>query len=281
MSFVAHIALVSEATSVSVSDLTRVSAALQKQVTRDLAPHWDVDGTVDGFATLEDVPPGYWPIVIRDDIGVDAAGVHCDQTGQPMALVTSDTDWPITASHEVLEMLVDPFGNTTIAGTSVAGDSGRVEYLVEVADPVSDKSYHVNGVKVSDFYTRHYFDPVPAAGVPYSFAGNLSGPRQILEGGYLTWFEPIDGQWWQQSWFSGDQPTIRNLGTIRKSACGMRPAIDRMTRKHRKKFRRTGVKTETEASPADRAAAGVIASSKAKAERWRAYIDQVARRRPK
>ena len=198
MQFVAHIALVSETASVAFSELTRVSAALQNQVTRDLSQHWEVQGTVDAFASLHDVPPGYWPIIIRDDIGQDASGVHCDDTGQPMALVTADLDWSVTASHEALEMLVDPFANTLVAGMSVSPGQGRVQYLVEVADPVSGKWYLVNGVKVSDFYTRHFFDPIRTDGVQYSFVGNLTGPRQILFGGYLTWFEPVDGEWWQQ-----------------------------------------------------------------------------------
>jgi hypothetical protein len=277
MGFVAHIALVSEAATVPFSDLTRVSAALQKQVTRDLSQHWDVQGTVDAFASLQDVPPGYWPVVVRDDIGQDAAGVHCDDTGQPMALVTADIDWSVTASHEALEMLVDPFGNTTIAGTSPSADQGRVEFLVEVADPVADKWYQVNGVKVSDFYTQHFFDPLPSAGVQYSFMGNLTGPRQILRGGYITWFEPVAGQWWQQSWFVGDQPSIVSLGAIKKTTCGMRPTIDRLTRRRRKKVARP-LAAEPEITHAERASQGVMASSKAKAERWRAYIDKVVRK---
>src|SRR6267154_3854728 len=133
MAFVAQLALVSETDSVGLSELTRVSAALQKQITRDLSGQWDVQGTIDPFVALRDVPPGYWPVIIRDDIGQDAAGVHCDDTGQPMALVTSDLDWSVTASHEVLEMLVDPFGNRMIAGQSVSPDQGRAEYLVEVS----------------------------------------------------------------------------------------------------------------------------------------------------
>lgn len=273
MSFVAHIAIVSETTSVSLSELTRVSAALQKQVARDLGRLWNVDGTVDAFASLDDVPPGYWPVVVRDDIGLDASGIHCDPDGQPMALIASDVEWSLNASHEVLEMLVDPFGNRMIASTSVAPNGGRVEYLVEVADPVSDKSYSVNGVKVSDFYTPQYFDPVVSSGVQYSLMGNLTHPRQILEGGYLTWFEPVSGQWFQQSWFSGDSPIIASLGSIKKSSCGMRPSIDRLTRKRRKKFRVVDKKPQTESI--DHAWAGVLASSKAKAERWRTYIHKI------
>ena len=89
MQFVAHVALVSESASVGLPEVTRVSAALQKQVIRDLGQFWDMQGTVDAFASLEDVPPGYWPIIVKDDIGQDAEGVHCDDTGQPMALITA------------------------------------------------------------------------------------------------------------------------------------------------------------------------------------------------
>jgi hypothetical protein len=277
MPAVSHLALVSESSSVALPEVTRVSAALQQQVTRDLSQFWDIQATVDAFATLEDVPPGYWPVVVRDDIGQDAAGVHCDDTGQPMALITADLDWSITASHEALEMLVDPFGNQRIAGQSVSPDQGRVEYLLEVSDPVSAKWYQVNGVKVSDFLTPRFFDPVEAPGVKYSFMGNLTGPRQILFDGYLTWFEPVGAEWWQQSWFAGDQPTIRNLGPVQKTTCGMRPSIDRLTTRHRGSV---GGKRQRPHTPeAERATQAVAASSKAKAGRWRAQIDKLAYKR--
>src|SRR5262249_27760766 len=106
-----QMALVSESPSINFSDLARVSAALQKQAERDLSPVGDISATVDAFAKLEDVPVGYWPIIIRDDIGFDAAGIHLDKDNQPFALVTSGDGWSVTASHEALEMLVDPFGN--------------------------------------------------------------------------------------------------------------------------------------------------------------------------
>jgi hypothetical protein len=273
MAFIAHLALVSESASVGLPELTTVSAALQKQVTRDLSQYWDLQGTVDAFASLDAVPPGYWPIIVRDDIGQDASGVHCDDTGQPMALVTADLDWSVSASHEALEMLVDPFGNRTIAGQSVTPDQGRVEYLVEVSDPVSAKWYQVNGVKVSDFYTNRFFDPVQAAGVQYSFMGSLTGPRQILFDGYLTWFEPVGGEWWQQAWFAGSQPMVRNLGPLQKNTCGMRPIIDRLTKRHRRSVIGTTPKPETH--DGQLAARGVAASSRAKAARWRSHIEKL------
>lgn len=189
-----------------------------------------------------------------------------------MALVTADLDWSITASHEALEMLVDPAGNRLIPGQSVAPEQGRVEYLVEISDPVSDKYYLVNGVKVSDFCTPRFFDPVKADGVRYSFMGTITAPRQIVFDGYLTWFEPVAGHWWQQSWFSGEQPSIRDIGPVQKTTCGMRPNIDRLTREHR-------AVSKTPRPPrnadADRAAASIAAGSRARAKRWRSHIDEI------
>lgn len=85
-----QVALVSESKQTTPSELTKVSAALQKQATRDLVRFWNVKATVDAFPRLEDVPIGYWPIVVMDDIQVSgAAGIHLDENGQPFALVSA------------------------------------------------------------------------------------------------------------------------------------------------------------------------------------------------
>lgn len=210
-----QIALISESGSVPFSDLGSVSAALQKQATKDLAPIWEVQATVDAFAELEDVPIGYWPIIIRDDINVNAAGIHEDNDGQPFALVQASEGWPLTASHENLEMLVDPFGQRLASGQSPMEGQGRVEFLVEICDPSEHVSfgYSVNGVAVSDFYTPNYFDPVTNSSVRYSFTGAIKQPRQVLSGGYLSWHDPVSDDWFQELFF-GDEPEFRNLGPL-------------------------------------------------------------------
>jgi hypothetical protein len=214
-----QVALVSESGSVPFSDLGRVSAALQKQAIKDLAPIWEVQATVDAFASLEDVPIGYWPIIIRDDIQVDAAGIHEDKDGQPFALVQAGDGWSLTTSHENLEMLVDPFGQRLATGQSPMEGQGRVEFLVEVCDPSEDASfgYTVNGVTVSDFYTPHYFDPVSNPSLRYSFTGAITEPRQVLSGGYLSWHDPVSDHWYQEVFFE-DAPEFRDLGALTAKA---------------------------------------------------------------
>jgi hypothetical protein len=208
-----------------------VAAALQKQVTRDFAPIWDISATVDSFAKLSDVPLGYWPVLLVEDVR-GAAGVHLDEDGQPFALVEVGSSWSLTASHEVLEMLADPFGSRLVAGASPKSDQGRVEFLVEVCDPSEDIrwSYTVNDIVVSDFYTPRYFDPVSASGVRYGFTGALTEPRQVREGGYLSWHDPDDDHWYQLT-FLDAKPSVRDLGTFARNGKSPREIIDAKTRR--------------------------------------------------
>jgi len=228
-----NLALVADTKKITPSQLTKVAAALQKQATRDFGPIWGIDVSVSGFAKLEDVPSDYWPIIVRDDIKTpNAAGVHEDTNGQPFALVQFSDEWSLTASHETLEMLADPFGNRLVAGGSPKKGQGRVNFLVEVCDPSEDRqfAYTVNGVTVSDFYTPHFFDPVDAPDVRYSYTGAITKPRMVLQGGYLSWVVPKTNEWFQVVWFNTAKPVFQSLGVLSGKITGsLRATIDRLT----------------------------------------------------
>ncbi len=224
-----HIALISDTSAVSFADIAHVSTALQKQAMRDLGPIWDVRATVDPIASLERMPLGYWPIIIVDDVE-DAGGYHTDQNGQPYALVEAGDTWSLTASHECLEMLVDPFGSRLVAGASIMPGQGRVRYLAEVCDPSESEAfaYTVNDVLVSDFYTQHFFDPVATTGQRYSFTGAITAPRQVLPGGYLSWHDLRTDHWWQQVYFNA-VPKFLDLGILPKDGRSIREMIDMLS----------------------------------------------------
>lgn len=237
-----HVALVPDDNvpgQLTTSDITRVAAALQKQVIRDFGPIWGVRATVDAFASLEDVPLGYWPIIVGEE-GQGGGGVHLSRNNQPFALVDLTPDWTVTASHECLEMLADPFGNRLVAGDSPdPRRKGRVEFLVEVCDPceVPSLGYTVNGVRVSDFYTPRYFDPSQQAGMPgarYDFMGHIRSPRQVLPGGYLSWREP-GGRWFQERFF-GARPEFVFIGRFDKSFGSLRAWIDSTSEEARREM---------------------------------------------
>ena len=228
-----HLALVAETKSITAADLNKVAAALQKQVTRDFGPIWEIQATISAFSKLEDVPSDYWPILIEDHIKTKGgSGVHEDKNGQPFALVQFSSEWSLTSSHETLEMLADPFGNRLVAGKSPKPGQGRVNFLVEVCDPSEAKpfAYTVNGITVADFYTPHFFDPVTSAAVRYSYTGAVKKPRTIRKGGYLSWGVPETNEWFQQIWFNTPRPTFRSLGVLGAKRTGsLRAMIDRLT----------------------------------------------------
>lgn len=206
-------------------------------------------------------------MVVMDDIGFDgAAGIHLDRDGQPFALITSGSEWSLTASHECLEMLADPFGDRLVAGDSPKLDQGRVEFLVEVCDPSEARQfgYTVNGVLVSDFYTPRFFDPVVASGLRYSFTGAIQEPRDVLRGGYLSWHDPVSDNWWQEHWFSGNQSRFESLGPLTITNGSFRSQIDRITGR----MSHEAMHEKTEAKAGLTVAAARNSTTK-KAEMWR------------
>lgn len=231
-----HVALVADQSQLGLDELVAVAAALQKQVLRDFGPIWGIQADVSAFASLESVPLDYWPVIIMDDIGTDsAAGYHQDQHGQPYSLVKYSSDWTLTASHEVLEMLGDPFGRRMVAGQSPKPGQGRVQFLVEVCDPSEafEFAYQVNGITVSDFYTPHFFDAEGSSGARYSFTNAIKNPREVLRGGYLSWYVPATRQWWQRTWFSGSKAKDRQLALGNVKNGNPRSAVDRLTAEFR------------------------------------------------
>jgi hypothetical protein len=215
--FVAQIAFVPNTPHIEFAEITRVSAAIQKQVTRDLAPIWDINATIDAISTLEQVPLGYWPIIIGgEELPEHTLGTHLDQHNQPYALVKNTTGWSLAASHECLEMLVNPFGCCMTAGKSPSEHQGRVLFLTEVCNPCAgpDNAYTVNDILVSDFCMPEYFNMQPMSSMRYDFTGNIKAPCTALRGGYLSWRNPQDGQYYQLQCMNGNQQIVA-LGEMR------------------------------------------------------------------
>ena len=269
-----NLALVSEVEGHDPSDVARVAAALQRQAGRDFGPIWEVDATVDALPRLEDVPVGYWPMIVRDDIGEPgAAGIHLDKEGQPFALITMSDSWSLTASHEMLEMLADPFGSRLVPGRSPKRGQGRVEFLVEVCDPseAAEFGYTVNDILVSDFLTPHFYDPVRSDATRYSFTGAITSPRTILRGGYISWHDPVSDHWWQQLWFA-QRKEYRDLGVFETgSAASLRAWIDGQTD-------HPGIdeglkKSDTTLKAAVAVGKETAKSASSKASAWRQQID--------
>jgi hypothetical protein len=246
-----HVAIVSLTSDIPSRSVLQAAAALQKQITRDFTPFWGLSATVDAFEDLGSVPSDYHPVVLFGDpdelvgrlevaVGEQVAaelvddfererlsGLHLNAfTRQPFALVAADEAWSVVLSHEVLEMIADPYGNRLVAAASPIDRRQRVKYLLEICDPCQAMWYPVNGVPVSDFYTPRYFDPVAVVATRYSFTGALERPQQILEGGYVSWIDPEDSALYRLDAGAREPELVADLMQLARSTAPLRTVID-------------------------------------------------------
>ena len=223
-----------------------VAAALNIQVMRDLPQYWNVKATVIYLPDAKKIPAGVWPVNMVAKLPPGEGGVHLDKHNQPYSLViaTPESDeWTIDASHETIEMLVDPQGSRLqsstaigIVGDKIEDTAGQFNYLVEACDPceADQYAYSIQGVAVSDFITPHFYDPVTTTGTRYSFAGNIQAPRQILPGGYISFIDLETDEWEQILWIDPNEPpTLNNLGPA-AAGQSLRVWVDSVIAQYRK-----------------------------------------------
>jgi hypothetical protein len=94
---------------------------------------------------------GGWPVYLQ--VGGTEWGVHYTQPTRAFVYTAGlpYTAWSTVFSHEVVEMMVDP----TTTNTYTANDANGGP--IEIADPVDQRAYRLDGVWVQDFVTPAYF----------------------------------------------------------------------------------------------------------------------------
>lgn len=207
----AHFALVDESGKISFTDLQRIALSVDAQLKQDVYPVWQRHGDCTAYQTEADVPLGSWKVFIKNDLGQPGAlGYHTDEHNQPVAYVMyqeSLDDVCITVSHEVVETLLDPYGNRLILALHPTLNSRKVRILCEGCDPSEAKSYKKLSLSVSDFYFPEWFDDAHLIGQKYSFMDVLPGPRSLIQGGYVSYID-TDNRWYQVTYFSGTKPIV-------------------------------------------------------------------------
>jgi hypothetical protein len=140
-----------------------------------------------------------WAMVLLDDADQPGALAYHDLTpgGLPLAKVFVRTTLEhnelvsVSASHELVEMLVDPAINMLSTGPD-----GSTMYAYESADPVEALSFNVNGIAMSDFVYPSFFEGFRKRGsTRFDHMDRVKKPFEILPGGYQIIFK--DGEWSQ------------------------------------------------------------------------------------
>lgn len=187
------ISIIPRTSTLSVPRAAVAASAIQEQILKDFYPVWKKTAVVTASSSPQ---VGFTPIFVMDSIADGLSGYHFTEDGSPYAIVRAGPHWSLAASHEILELLVDPDADARLQGITPDGN-GNCDYILEVCDPCQhyDYSYDIDGWPVSDFCLPRYFDgsAEPGTAVAFSFKKHLTAPGQVLPGGTLAWITP-DGR---------------------------------------------------------------------------------------
>jgi hypothetical protein len=200
------VAVVNDASSgLSDADAKAMVEAVAHQVLYDFGPRWHIGGHFVFVGAGKTPPAGAWVVALLDSSDMAGALGYHDLTpeGLPLGKVFAGTDRQygasvsVTLSHEVLEMLGDPW-----IDLAAQSDDGKF-YAWEAGDAVEADSlgYLVNGLQVSAFVTPAWFGH--GSGDVCFPAGRVSRPFELAPGGYISVFDPGSGQGWTQLYAQG------------------------------------------------------------------------------
>jgi hypothetical protein len=195
------VALINASTVVSDAEVEAVAHALNVQVNRDYMPIWGTDCNVVPVRKGKAPPKGAWWLTVLDNSDVAGALGYHDLTPDfnPCGNIFAATDqhyglkWSVTASHELLEMLEDPWVNICAQAEDASGNV--VLFAYEVCDQVEsdEDSYEIDGVSVSNFVTPAWFGATEGYKGKYDFLGILKAPFTLAKGGYISVWSPAKG----------------------------------------------------------------------------------------
>jgi hypothetical protein len=189
------IAVTNASTCLKDAQVEAVLPALQQQVSQDFKTYWELDCVLTFLAKDEGLTNGWWQIVLSDDPDQAGALGYHEMTSQGTPLgkvfvgldIRSGSSWTVTLSHELLEMLADPWINWCAIG------SDEKIYALEVCDAVEADAlgYEIDGVLLSDFVTPAWFEPTDADRM--DFKQRVTDALELAAGGYISVLDPKRG----------------------------------------------------------------------------------------
>jgi hypothetical protein len=172
-------------------DVFRMGHAVTRQLEEHYAPFWEAQATpIIYCAKAESVPKGASVVALLDNADVaDALGYHdvtpaghsygkvfvMDILEHGGSLFDGPNSVSVTLSHEVLEVVADPYVNWWADGPA------EMQHAMEVCDPVEGDAYDIEGVSVSNFVGPRWFRKGDG---PYDWLQKLQAPFSISPGGY-------------------------------------------------------------------------------------------------
>jgi hypothetical protein len=216
-----NLALINASSVLTDTDISNAIPSFNTQLTRDFGPIWGAEAHIRFIGKNKTIPKGYWWISILDDSDTaNALGYHdLTDEGNPLGKVFAKTDidngynWTITATHEILEMIIDPSINL-VAFIEEGKYAGKL-FAYEVCDAceADQYAYDIKGTKVSDFVTPDYFEWFHTKKTGFDFQNKIRAPFALLPGGYMSYYDIKTGDGWQM--ITADKATRETLVRMR------------------------------------------------------------------
>jgi hypothetical protein len=178
------VSLVNRCNDLQDDEIDKIASALTKQVKEDFDPAWGCPATI--RATNSPGASDWQIIFLNDAEAADNLGYHeLTLNGQPIskvfvkATLKAGQKVSTTASHELLEMLIDPGAQMWAQNTDGA------MYAYEVCDAVEEVEYQIGGIWVSDFVFPSFFESWHAPNsTKFDREGKVTKPFETLRRGY-------------------------------------------------------------------------------------------------
>ena len=208
-----RIGVINKSTVVSQADAARMVNACNTQVARDVAPAWGrIAVPVVLYPNENTIPANAARIYIFNDSDqAGALGYHTEYAGSVWGTVFARTitsygcpvlynpanrqDLTVSSvlSHEVIELLINPYVNQWADGPLIAEGN---QYAVEACDAVEANVYQIMAqavkgqgqsvpVSVSNFLYPEYFNEDTPARAKKDYMGLITTPYTMTEYGYM------------------------------------------------------------------------------------------------
>jgi hypothetical protein len=200
------IAIVNASTVVNDAEVQGVTKAIQIQLDQHFAPIWGVSAQLFAVKLGAVIPSTAWWLVILDNSDIAGAFGYHDLTnaGLPLGKVFAETDevygkqWSLAASHEIIEMLADPFLTRSVI---IRAGMGYILVPIEVCDVCQHERYGyvINDTLVSNFVYPAWFCQSQRTGNPrLDHERAISFPLQILPDCFALVWDVTFGTGWHQ-----------------------------------------------------------------------------------
>jgi hypothetical protein len=208
-----QIAVINESTAIGDVDVKKMIPAFSAQWNKDLKSVWNVADAAFTFTAKRKAPAsGSWWVVFFDEPDQAQALAYHDLTneGLPIAkvfakvILADKSSVSVAASHEICEMAVDPWLNSSYQDPEGAFWAG------EVCDPVEDaeSGYKIGGILVTDFVTPNWFRHEHSKGpIDFDFRRHAHAAFDVTTGGFAQKFDLKSG--WQQITGAKAMKTVR------------------------------------------------------------------------